>query len=302
MTAKKAAPTDQQFKDLHDKFLYPIVRVVSPGAKEIRGGSGIVVYSKPRKGETKYETFILTNHHVIANLIDVSKKWMPGISRDIKLETRAEASVEVFGYEDMSYIADAIGRKAEVVAWDEQMDLALVQPKTGQAFEHVAPIIDPKKTRERLRIFSPVFQVGCALGVPPLVTEGRIGGFDFLIDNYPYMLCTAPGIFGNSGGAVMLQETAEVIGVSARIAVIFIGFGGNAVTHMQWSIPPATIYKFLEEQKFDFIVNPKRTPAQCEKEREVIKRQAYEALVKGGVGDEDLEEESQEGTEQGDDS
>lgn len=301
MTAKKAPPTAPQFQELHDKFLYPIVRVVSAGPKDVRAGSGIVVYSQPRKGETKCETFVLTNHHVIGNLIDVTKKWQPGISRDVKVETRAEAMIETFGYEDMSYITDAMGKRGDVVAWDEQMDLALVQPKTTQPFEHVAPIISQEGIRDKLKIFSPVYQIGCALGVPPLVTEGRIGGFDFPIDNFPYMLCTAPGIFGNSGGAVMLQETAEVIGVAARIAVVFIGFGGSAVTHMQWSIPPSTIYRFLEEQKYDFIVDPKRTPAQCEKERDKLKKQAYEALVKS-VPDEDLEAESQAGMELDDDS
>lgn len=301
MSAKKATPTDTQTKELHEKFLYPIVRVASADAKGVRGGSGIVVYSRPRKGESKYETFVLTNHHVIGNLIEVTKKWNPGISRDVKVETRAEPTVELFGYEDLSYITDAMGKRADVVAWDEQMDLALVQIKSTQPFEHVAPIISQKSARDKLRIFTPVFQIGCALGVPPLVTEGRIGGFDFLIDNYPYTLTTAPGIFGNSGGAVMLQETAEVIGVTARMPVIFIGFGGNAVTHMMWSIPASTIYKFLEEQKYDFIVNPKRTPAQCEKERESLKKKAYEALVSGGP-DEDLEGESQEGAENDDNS
>lgn len=292
------------YLELHEKFLYPLVRVVSQGAEKVAAGSGIVVYSKPRKGEDKYETFVLTNHHVIKPLIQVEENWDTSVGRDIKRETRAEALIEFFGYEDTSWITDAMAKRANVVAWDENKDLALVQLKATMQVEHTASIIKPDDIRKKLRIFSPVYCVGCGLGAPPLVTEGHIGGFDVMIDNYPYMLSTAPGIFGNSGGAVMLQETAEVIGVTARMPVIFLGFGGSPITHMMFSVSPTTVYQFLEEQIYDFVVNPKRSPAQCEKERDKRLKQAYDAMVKGvSVSNEDeLEKEAEFGTDNDDDS
>jgi hypothetical protein len=298
MTAKAKDPYLEQ----HETFLYPIVRVVAQGKEGAAGGSGIVVYSKARnKKDGKYETFVLTNHHVIAPLIRVRSIWDTSLGREVKKETRAEAHVEFFGYEDTSWITEASGKMGELVAWDEQKDLALVQLKSSVQVPNVAPIIQPDDVHKTLRIFSPVYCVGCGLGAPPLVTEGHIGGFDFLIDNYPYMLSTAPGIFGNSGGAVMSQETGEVIGVTARMPVAFIGFGGQAITHMMFSISPSTVYQFLQEQVYDFIVDPKRTSAQCQKERETRKRQAYEAMIKG-VADPDEEERLQAEAEYGDDN
>ena len=288
-TTKKKEP----YLELHEKFLYPLVRVVAQGEKGTAGGSGIVVYSKPREGEDKYETFVLTNFHVIQPLIKVKKNWDTSTGLDIKKETRSEALVEFFGYEDTSWIIDAMAKRANVVAWDAEKDLALVQLQGTMSVEHVAPIIKPADVRKKLRIFSPVYCVGCGMGAPPLVTDGHIGGFDVMIDNYPYMLSTAPGIFGNSGGAVMLQETAEVIGVTARMPVAFIGFGGSAITHMMYSVSPQTVYQFLEEQIYDFVVNPKRSPAQCEKERDKRKKQAYDAMIKGVTTPEEEELEAE---------
>jgi len=134
---------------------------------------------------------------------------------------------------------------------------------------------------KKLFIFSPVYTVGCGLGVPPLVTEGHIGGFDFTIDDYPYILTTAPGIYGNSGGAVLSQETGEVIGVTSRMSVVFAGFSADAITHMMWSISPKTIYQFLEEQVFEFIIDSSKTSKQCEEKREDMKKKAFEALIGG---------------------
>jgi len=293
------------YLELHEKFLYPLVRVIAQGEEGVAGGSGIVVYSKPRKDKKEHETFVLTNYHVIKPLIKVKESWDTGIGRDVKRETRSEALVEFFGYENISWITDAMAKRANVVAWDQNKDLALIQLTGTMKVEHLAPIIKPEDVKKKLRIFSPVYCVGCGLGAPPLVTSGHIGGFDVMIDNYPYMLSTAPGIFGNSGGAVMLQETAEVIGVTARMPVAFIGFGGSAITHMMYSVSPQTVYQFLEEQIYDFVVNPERNPAQCEKERDKRKKQAYDALIKGVSRpdeDEKLEEEAEYGTENDDNS
>jgi len=274
---------DAQIRAKHEKFLYPIVRVVAPSSSGGgNGGSGIVVYSAPVTPKAKeFETYILTNHHVISPLIDVQEKWHPTVGRDIKVEKRSEGMVEFFGYENLSRITDAMTKRADLMAWDDQKDLALLRLRATQKVEFVAPIIKPSDVEKKLFIFTPVYTVGCGLGVPPLVTEGHIGGFDFTIDNYPYTLTTAPGIYGNSGGALLSQETGEVIGVTARIAVAFAGFSADAITHMMWSVSPKTIYQFLEEQVFDFIVDPSVTSKQCEKKRDDMKKKAFEALIGG---------------------
>jgi hypothetical protein len=59
-------------EDKHEKMLYPTVRVRTDQA----GGSGTVIYSKLLPGEEKkYETYVLTNCHVVSSNIKVEKKW-----------------------------------------------------------------------------------------------------------------------------------------------------------------------------------------------------------------------------------
>lgn len=282
--------TPSAIQKVHERFVYPIVRVVSQGKGGAVGGSGIIVYSKPTAPKGKdYETFLLTNHHVIENAIEVGKKWSPALGVDVKEETRSEVMAEFFRYEDLSRLTSAIAERADVVAWDAKRDLGLLQLKATGKSDFVAPIMTPEKAKKNLFITTPVYTVGCGLGVPPLVTEGHIGGFDFQIDNYPYNLTTAPSIFGNSGGGVFDKATGEVIGVSARISVVLAGFSASPVTHMSFSVAPQTIYDFLAEQMFDFIVNPKRTSAQCAKERDKMKQKALEGLLRKGPDDEEEE-------------
>jgi hypothetical protein len=53
--------------------------------------------------------------------------------------------------------------------------------------------------------------------------------------------------------------------VPARIAVS--GFGG-AVTHLSYSIPITTVYRFLVDKDFQYIFDPRFTSKQCEVTRE----------------------------------
>lgn len=58
-------------KQEHVQMLYPtvLVRVGNAGA-----GSGTVVYSKTND-ENEYESYILTNWHVVRNNINVREEW-----------------------------------------------------------------------------------------------------------------------------------------------------------------------------------------------------------------------------------
>ena len=67
------------YDDRHDKFLKPCVRVRSQKA----GGSGTILFSK--EGEDgEYSTYVLTNHHVVEDLIKVEKRWSALLKRDVK--------------------------------------------------------------------------------------------------------------------------------------------------------------------------------------------------------------------------
>ena len=56
----------------------------------------------------------------------------------------------------------------------------------------------------------------------------------------------------------------ELIGVPARVT----GTGFQAITHMSWSIPHGTIYDFLREQGYCFILGEPDCPLEDEDEDE----------------------------------
>jgi len=276
-------------RELHEAFLYPVTRVRAGQA----GGSGVIIYSakvpesvQPEGVEmgTEYETYVLTCHHVIEDLIKIGKEWNHLAGREIKKETRSEAVVEQFEYKYLSRIVRTPGLPADIVAWDAQKDLALLRLndiEQAPYFTQLMPRADYEKCNG-VYIFDRVFAVGCGLGEEPVTAEGRIAQFDQTIDNMPYLLSTAPTIFGNSGGAVFHQESGNLIGISARIAVVLLGLGGDAITHMSYSIPTTTIHDFLKEGYFRFIYDPKFNSVDEAKERERIHEAAMRNMLTGG--------------------
>jgi len=270
-------------EEKHHKMLYPCVRVRTDKA----GGSGTVIYSKPRNQGKGYETYILTNHHVIADNIKVGKKWSTLLQREVQTDILSECSVEFFDFEYTSWEGGHQAQRASICCYDKDIDLGLLQLKSEKEIEHVATLFPKDQHKERLRIFQGVYAVGCGLGHPPLATTGQLNGFSDIIDNYPYILSSAATIFGNSGGSLYL-DTGEFIGVPARIAVTGGLFGGtDAITHLSFAIPVWTIYDFLDAQVYDFIYDPTKTSEDCTKIRKGKRerdeeRMAIEISRKGG--------------------
>ena len=251
-------------KEKHEKMLYPTVRVRAGTA----GGSGTVVYSSliPNKKDD-YETYILTNHHVIADNIKVGKKWSSLLKRDVQDDVLSECTVEFFNFEYQSWEAGHSSFRADIMCYDKDMDLGLLKLKSIKKINHVATLFPKDKHKEELKIFQKIFAVGCGLGHPPCVTEGQLNGFTDVIDNYPYILSSAPTIYGNSGGSLYLIDTGEFVGIPSRIAVTPFFGGSDAITHMSFAIPIWTIYKFLEEQIFTFIYDPNISSEKCARNR-----------------------------------
>lgn len=260
----------------HRSILYPSVRVRARRAV----GSGTVIYSRPDDPERRpdeYETLVLTNHHVVEDLIEVKEDWDSGLQRKRYREFRSPAYVEFFEFKRYSRVVSTNGKEARIVAWDAKLDLALLRLESVAAAPYVARLC-PAETFERgVYALERVFTVGAALGEDPVVTEGRVAQFDRKIDAEPYLLTTAPSIFGNSGGAVYLAATEELIGVPARVAVT--GFG-SAVTHLSYSIPITTVYRFLDDKDFQYVYDPGYTSRQCAETRERKLRAARDALAR----------------------
>jgi len=259
----------------HKGLLYPIVRVRTEKA----GGSGTIIYSKPDpKNPKEYETYILTNHHVIEDAIQIKKKWSSIAKREIEKEIKATVFVELFEYKYLSTIIGGTTYEADIVAWDKDEDLALLKLRTIHKMPYVAKMF-PRGKSETIKLFTKVFAVGCSLGHPPIPTLGQITSKHDEIENKEYWMSTAQIIFGNSGGAMFLADSLEFIGVPARISAIQLGFGIDVITHMGFFIPIERVYKFFEDQIFYFLYDPKYTSVECEELRKKKEEEEERKLI-----------------------
>ena len=71
------AKASKEIIQKHEQMFYPTVRVRTKKA----GGSGTVVYSENYKDEVY--TYVITNHHVIADSVHIEKKWDPVLKRKV---------------------------------------------------------------------------------------------------------------------------------------------------------------------------------------------------------------------------
>ncbi len=239
-----AAPDDLVQK--HREMLYPVV-VVAAGSGL---GSGTVIFSSEADGE--WQTYVLTNHHVVRSAITVKEEWDPKTQEEVKREQRSPVQVRWFDYNDYSREIGTRGQIADIVAYDATLDLALLQTRdTERGVDYVAHLMPEDAP---LYLFEITWAVGAGLGKPPFPTEGAVSNLDQRINGQPYILSSAPIIFGNSGGALFhwSPERAryEFIGVPAKVS----GTWSGVVTHMAWAIPLATVREFLRDNDFGFIL------------------------------------------------
>lgn len=271
-------------KELHEKVLYPVVRVLSEKAI----GSGTIVYSKPVEDSAdEYETYVLTNHHVIEGLLSYKKEWDPVLQRDVKREIKAAGTVQEFRYKPgRTMVVAESGVQADVVAYDVRQDLALLKLRDIKKYNHVAELW-PRE--EPLEMLMELYCVGCGMGLRPVMTHGYLSGMGIEIDNYDYILSSAASIYGNSGGAVFEVSTLRFVGIPSRITVSLLGY--QVVTHLGYAIPIDRVYNFLEDQCFQFIYDPTYTPSKCERLREQKRERElaeYKAKVIAGSEEESV--------------
>ena len=250
----------------HIEILYPTVRVRSKKA----GGSGTVLWSE--EVDDEFITYVLTNHHVIEDLITVAKEYDPLVGRDLPRETRGTATVEFFKYKYGSRAIGTYSVEADIVTYGKREDLALLKLRNVEKADYIAKL-PPKGKEKEIKIFDKVYAVGASLGHPPIATQGTIVYMDDEIDDEEYWMSTAQTIFGNSGGAVFLSDTHEFIGVPSRISVSAIGWALSAITHMGYFIPFWRVYKWLEEEYYHFIYDSSVDYGQCEKDRKRSKEE-----------------------------
>jgi len=271
----------------HEQMLYPTARLISRDTQ----GSGTIIYSKENNG--KVTTMVLTNSHVIEDCIKIKKGWDPRYHADMKREHRNIVIVECFKFNNMSTSIGTYSVNGDIVAYNIEEDIALIELRdTINKWEYIARIFDPN-TIDDIKIYEQVHVVGAALGEDPLPTEGILFTISKDIDDYRYWGCTAPSIYGTSGGGVYREigDDYEWIGIPAMIRVHMTGFLPDPIPHLAYFIPPTRIKSFLDSNCYQFIYDDKYTVDQCNDMREAMRKSARSTVeAKMGVVSDDVDE------------
>ena len=231
----------------HNAYIYPVVRVTTGSG----GGSGTVIYSKEIESG-KFSTYILTNHHVIADAISISEEWDSALAKKIPVERRSVVYVEQFKYRDVSIPVGTMRIEADIKIYNKNEDMALLRLRYDESVGIVAKI--PKAGEENgYKVLDESIAVGCSLLFPPLPTVGVVTRMDFLINSLAYHMSSAQIIYGNSGGA-MFQSDGTLIGIPSMLVVT--GWGSTPITHMGLFVPIDRVYKWMEEERYNFIYDP----------------------------------------------
>lgn len=250
-----------------ERVLYPVVRVLNGSG----GGSGTVVYSEDREKKGEFQTFVVTNHHVVDNLIRVSKVW-DNLTQSYRYEEQNElAEVELFQYADGGRTITKFPVKADIVAYIETEDIALLKLRHPFQIPFTAKVLPAGM---QLRLFQEIYAVGCPLLVDPMFTKGEITDLDNIIDQKSYVGGTANIIWGNSGGAVMAKFDDDqwyFCGIPSR------GYGapnGQFVTYLGYYISPDRIRGFITTHKLEFLVDSVKTPTECMEARAKMQKRS----------------------------
>jgi len=245
--------------EAHEKYIYPVVRVTQENA----GGSGTLVYSSASfETPDVYSTYVLTNYHVIANAISITEEWDTTLQKEVKKEKRGMVYVEIFKYRELSTPIGTLKVEAEIVLYNKDEDIALIKLKTEERADYIALLY---VISSDYKVMDETVACGCSLGFPPLPTTGVITRLNFQINSLPYHMSSSQIIYGNSGGAMFLAETGELIGIPSMVPVV--GWS-TAVTHMGLFIGIERIYEWLERENYDFIYDNTKTEKECLEERE----------------------------------
>jgi len=271
------AKANKEIIQKHEQMFYPTVRVRTKKA----GGSGTVVYSEKYNDEVY--TYVITNHHVIADSVHLEKKWDPVLKRKIDKEILDTVYVEFFRYNNYSHTVGSFAVEADIVAYSEVeggQDWALLRVRDKENKADWVANMFPLEDLENVHIFDETYAVGASLGHPPVASNGMITYMDDEIEHYKYWMSSAPTIFGNSGGAVYrwsgTRKQYEYIGVPSRISIQPMGFSADAITHMGYFIPIDRVYTLLEDNNYQFIYDSSKTIEECENAREGNKEETKE--------------------------
>jgi S1-C subfamily serine protease len=201
-------------------------------------GSGTLVWSGSNPKNGIVESYVLTAYHVVRNILaDTPRAQKEGFLVTVYIDGE---KVEV---------------KGKMVASAPKIDAALVQLMTTRTFPNVANVL-PRTACSTIEVWDPICAVGCPLGNDPVPSQGEVSSLKNELNGANYWMITAPTYFGNSGGGVYRADTHQLIGVFSKIYTH--GKGSPVVIpHMGLCTPMDEIYKWLQEDKYDHVLQCK---------------------------------------------
>ena len=267
---------------LHEKILYPVVRVRAGQA----GGSGVLIYSEPDpKDESKFINILMTCQHVIDGAIKIRDEWDAILKREVKRDVLDEVVIEVFDY-DGSKVVSANSTTGQIIAYDKHHDLAAVKLNSNtRPLAHVASVI-PREQINCLQLFDPVWVSGCSLLHDPFPNPGTITYLREVIDQKAYLMQNASSIFGNSGGGLFQGsgEDFNLLGLTSRVTVTQLGFGLDVQTWMGFSTHPDRLYEFFEHQELQFLYDKGDDFYKAQARRESRRKDALRSIILDSQG------------------
>lgn len=199
-------------------------------------GSGVLLHSVQDTARNDFRTYLVTAWHVVRDIQgDLSRTDMP---------------VPVHIYSEDGSIRN---EKAKLLCFDPNLDAALLELHTPDALENGARMASHERLAD-IRIFDPIYAVGCPLGNDPIPTNGEIATAHHEVDGELYWMINAPTYIGNSGGGIFDSKTHELLGIFSKIYTHGT-LRPTIVPHMGLVTPMSAIYSWLEEQGYDLVAN-----------------------------------------------
>ncbi|HYE99473.1 MAG TPA: serine protease [Planctomycetota bacterium] len=228
---------EREIDGLHRDILEPSVQVNARGGV----GGGTILSSGPSG------TWVVTAYHVVQK----SASGDPPSPAEVRI------------YDATGAPADTL--LADLVAFEQDRDLALLRLRDERRFANVARLAGRPSLRN-VRVFTPVYAVGCPLGHDPLPTLGEIVTLNKEVSGRRFWMMNAPTIFGNSGGGIFHRDTRELVGVSAMICT-YDGAVSTPVPHLGILVSLDAVYDWLESLGLGYVVDPSASVEACEAAR-----------------------------------
>jgi len=210
-------------------MLAPSVQVSGAGVV----GAGVLIASHPIPGSDARATYALTAWHVVRDLFGD-----PGLVPDVEL---------------LVYTADGAAREeaAYLVEHDADLDVAILRLRSTACMDVARPASLARLSD--MRVFAPVYAVGCPLGNDPIPTRGEVVQTLHMVDGKRYWMVSAPTYIGNSGGGIFDAETHELLGLFVKIYTHGV-VRPQIVTHMGLATPLGDVLDWLEQAGFAGLV------------------------------------------------